>query len=410
MANFFLDSLERLTIATVAESLGLTGPRDAALREGVRIDFKRPNPKTAELDSDAKTSICRATAAFSNTLGGLVFVGVREEDHYAREIVGVARKGELKTRLDSVIRAGVAPTPRFTIGVAVMDESKGSERDMAVIRVEEGTWPPYCYSESGRQAIVIRSNDRSTPPTLMELDALYAKRARLLEGWKPGPLPEQPNYPMPSARIVFQPMRPISVLLHRGTDEVLTDAYEKRCMTFGERGIDLSRSGDYTELTTEQFGLSRKWRGYSDGTVVFATEILRSMSDETGQQQKVRAVGLVDLAADLVNASKAAQAVMAELAPVATVKVSLELRLGREQVLNRSIFPGDRGRLVLDASSLEPKNWQADTASAVEQVDVSELADSDKLVARLLIRVLRGTRGANMGLEAFSRSVTSETR
>ena len=78
-------------------------------------------------------------------------------------------------------------------------------------------------------------------------------------------------------------------------------------------------------------------------------------------------------------------------------------------MLNQSIF-GDRGRLTLDDSSLDPKNWQADTASAVEHGDLTELGDPDKLVARLLIRVLRGTRGANVSWEAFSRSMTSETR
>src|SRR5207302_1627668 len=103
-------------------------------------------------------------------------------------------------------------------------------------------------------------------PTLLELDALYAKRARLVDGWKLGPLAEQPTFPIPSARIVFQPMQPVNVLLHRGTEQALTEAYSKHCETFGEKTVEVSRSGDYSELRTEQFGVHRKWRGYSDGT------------------------------------------------------------------------------------------------------------------------------------------------
>jgi len=408
--NLFVDSLERLTVQQVKEFLGLNGARDAAMREGLRLDFKRTNPKTDQLDHDVKTSVCRAAAAFSSTAGGLIFVGIREENHFAREIVGVLRQGELKTKLDSVIRSGVAPVPRFTIAVAVVDDMQGKERDVAVIRVDEGTWSPYCYIEpGGTQTVVIRSNDKSIPPTLLELDALYAKRARLLEGWKPGPAPEQPTFAMPSARIIFQPMQHINVLLHRGTEQALTEAYEKHCGNMAEKMVDVSRSGEYSELRTEQWGVQRNWRGYSDGTVVFATELLRTMTDLTSQQ-KVKGVGLVDLAADLVNTSKAAHAVIGELASVGTVKVTLELGLARGQALNQSIFPGDRGRLVLDDSSLDPRNWLVDNASAVEHVDLTELADPDRLVARLLIRVLRATRGANINWESFSKSVTSETR
>ena len=409
MVNPFVDSLDRLTIQQVKELLGLGGAPEAAMREGFRVDFKGVNPKTGELDQDAKGSLCKATAAFSNTAGGLVFVGVREENHFAREIIGVPRRGELKTKLDSVIRSGVIPAPLFTIGAAVVDETQGKERDMAVIRVEQGTWPPYCYSESGTQTVVIRSNDKSIPPTLLELDALYEKRARGLQGWKPGPVPTEPSFGIiPSARLVFQPMQPISVLLHRGTEESLKDAYFERFCVFGEKAIGFSRSADYSELTSEQFGTRRKWRGFGDGNVVFATELLRRTSGETSQPE-VMAVHLVDLAADLVGACRAAQMLFERVAPVARVNVTLELRLAREKVFNLTSFD-DRGRLTLDESSLDPKHWQADVASAAEQVDETELADPDDLVGRLLTRVLRATRGADIHLERFSKSITNETR
>src|SRR5437016_1059210 len=89
MINLFVDILERLTVQQLREFLGLDGAPDAAMREGLRLDFKRCNPKTDQLDQDVRTSICRAAAAFSSTVGGLIFVGVREDDHFAREIVGV---------------------------------------------------------------------------------------------------------------------------------------------------------------------------------------------------------------------------------------------------------------------------------------------------------------------------------
>ena len=68
---------------------------------------------------------------------------------------------------------------RRVLGIVVVNESQ--KLDLAVVRVDEGSWPPYCYVEqNGTQPVMLRSNDRSISPTLLELDALYAKRMGLL--------------------------------------------------------------------------------------------------------------------------------------------------------------------------------------------------------------------------------------
>src|SRR6266404_1126577 len=103
MSNLFTDDLDRLTLAVVGDFLGLDGPIESRQREGYRIDFKGVEP-SGDLN---RNGICKAAAAFANTYGGLIVVGVTAAEGIARDIVGVKRRGELKTRLDGTLRAGV---------------------------------------------------------------------------------------------------------------------------------------------------------------------------------------------------------------------------------------------------------------------------------------------------------------
>ena len=64
-----------------------------------RVDFKG-------VDSNGdvnRAGICKAAAAFANSYGGLVFVGVTANAGVADQITGVRRRGELITRLDGIV-------------------------------------------------------------------------------------------------------------------------------------------------------------------------------------------------------------------------------------------------------------------------------------------------------------------
>lgn len=75
--------------AAVIEFTRCNHPANDRTREGYTIDFK-------EKWSDRAL---RVVAAFANTFGGIIVVGVSEEGGRARELVGEDSKGELKTRL-----------------------------------------------------------------------------------------------------------------------------------------------------------------------------------------------------------------------------------------------------------------------------------------------------------------------
>ena len=77
-------------------------PQSDRTREGYTVDFK-------EKWGDKSL---RVVAAFANTFGGIIIVGVSEEGGRAKDVVGEDSKGELKTRLASSIAASIAPTPR----------------------------------------------------------------------------------------------------------------------------------------------------------------------------------------------------------------------------------------------------------------------------------------------------------
>src|ERR1035441_3897122 len=71
--------------------------------EGWTLDYK-------EQWSD---EMLKYVAAFANTFGGLLLVGVSEKNGKPNEIIGVQLKSELKTQIASSISANISPTPSY---------------------------------------------------------------------------------------------------------------------------------------------------------------------------------------------------------------------------------------------------------------------------------------------------------
>lgn len=150
-----LPSIRRLTLADLT---------DEALRklidhgESLYVDRKREPPPSPKFGA--------AVAAFANTLGGWILLGVDDDG----SIVGWDRPAQLdvQSHLASLLRAQVDPLPPFVAAVREVDG-----REIAVMRVFESTDAPHIVRGAG--AVYLRSSKGKEPVavddhrTLLEL-------------------------------------------------------------------------------------------------------------------------------------------------------------------------------------------------------------------------------------------------
>jgi hypothetical protein len=144
----------------------LASPQPQRMQEGYLLDFKSVWNDTA----------LKAVAAFANTFGGLLLIGVGEKDGRADEIVGVpAQRHELKTGIASSIAANISPTPSYEIrDVAFPD---GSGRHLCIVRVRKGG-SLYLLTKKGEQPIYVRNENESIPADSARLQSLLTTRVQ----------------------------------------------------------------------------------------------------------------------------------------------------------------------------------------------------------------------------------------
>ena len=397
--NLFVDDLGRLQLDDVKGFLGDDGPVESRLREGARVEFKGSGP-TDEIDS---SSICKAVAAFSNAWGGLVFVGLagQKPEGSWKEIKGIKRGGsELGTRLNAIIRTGVQPAPRVSIGVVQLP-GDGGPRDLAVIRVEEGDWPPYVYwATKNEQKIVVRSNDESLPPKLLELDALYERRARTSKASERRMPLGLPGLKSPFGRLVIETGRPTAVLFHRGTDDTLQDAAFR--FLRGDKGLEVFQrtAHSFGFHTTGSLGEVRALWMHASGCVMFATRTTPEGFDGPGT------ISITDLADDLIAGCRIANSVLHDAFEWhGEIKVDLHLDAGDSQIHNGGNRTWSNFGLMLQPESLNRRPGIAQSETVTMRADVSELLNPTGLLAQMLVGVLRTITFANIDVDRFSKSL-----
>ncbi|MBZ5725832.1 MAG: ATP-binding protein [Acidobacteriia bacterium] len=162
-----------LYAAVEAFTRATASPTDRT-QEGYLLDFK----------ATWSDSALRTVAAFANTFGGLLLVGVSETGGRADQLVGLAaQRQELKTSIASSIASNISPTPPYEIrDVAFQD---GSGRHLCIVRVRKGN-SLYLITKKGEQPVYIRNEDESRPADAARLQALLATR------WVPGQAPAEP--------------------------------------------------------------------------------------------------------------------------------------------------------------------------------------------------------------------------
>lgn len=118
-----------------------------AQKEGTSLEFKRT------IDSPGR--IAKTLAAFANTAGGLLVVGV-EDDHSVRGVV--SEKDEVQ-RLETASDLWVEPPLLLHYEVA-----EASGRRVLIFRIDEsGEKPHKAKNERGEWVIYVRARDKSVP-------------------------------------------------------------------------------------------------------------------------------------------------------------------------------------------------------------------------------------------------------
>lgn len=166
MRNMFTDSVSAITAEDIREFLGLAYPENQRPQEGPRIDYKEDIPQ----------ELGECVAAFANTYGGLLFIGVKSEK--AKQNIPVAMPGakiggDIRARLTDRIVSTVNPRPDFEVQ-AVPTGTEG--QFVAVVRVPEGTYPPYEYSQGATVRIPVRVQDTNRQATVREIENLLKRR------------------------------------------------------------------------------------------------------------------------------------------------------------------------------------------------------------------------------------------
>jgi hypothetical protein len=394
--NLFTGPLDELRLEDVDAFLGLGGPREDRPRVGTRVDY------TIEVPDNLGETV----AAFANTDGGIIILGVSARDGIPVDRAGVLwdPTSDLKTRIASAICSNVRPRPRFEVGVAAFEASVPVL--VALLRVEEGDYPPYLFTREGANKIPIRVADRNAPADLRTIEAMFARRAHLdAEGQRPFPGGEllvshhADGKIEPSSTQLMLRARPrrrlrirIDTAMEKALLQVLWRATQLR------PGAVVSRRRDYFQtafVAEPPIDHEHAWRIGGDGSVAFATQILSLDGREVLLQE------VVD---DVLRFCLGARAVLRALDCPGRLDLELSLQLGGAPV--RSMVMDDqpsRGqvptfRALPEALDLEKEIWSL-------PLDVLDLENPVDIVVDGLNERLRDLTDATLDLEMFSRAV-----
>jgi len=145
--DLFRDNLSALTEAELYSAIEAFAKAQPS--EGWRHDYTEQWTDTA----------LKNIAAFSNTFGGILIVGVRKgKTDLACELLGIESEGEYKTRIASSIAANISPTPFYD----VFECHKPSHPSLkfCVVRVREGK-SLHLITKKGISPVYIRNEDEA---------------------------------------------------------------------------------------------------------------------------------------------------------------------------------------------------------------------------------------------------------
>src|SRR5947207_465843 len=169
MADLYTNDLVNVKLDDLRRFLCLDRSKNERPRESQTLDFKKDIPP--HLGDDV--------AAMANTYGGLILLGIETDAHdknVPSAIVGAELGPDPRARLTDKVAASVHPRPEFDIQPLKLENC---ERLAAIIRIREGVFPPYEYSQGATARQPVRVQDTTRQASVPELESLFAKRGAI---------------------------------------------------------------------------------------------------------------------------------------------------------------------------------------------------------------------------------------
>jgi hypothetical protein len=150
--------------AAVEAFTGVAQPATDRTQEGYLLDFKE----------SWNDSALRTVAALANTFGGILLVGVSEQQGRADRLVGItSQRQDIKTTIASSIASNISPTPPYEIRDVIFPEIP--ERHLCIVRVRKGN-NLHLLTKKGEPPVYVRNEDESRPANAAQLQTLLSTR------------------------------------------------------------------------------------------------------------------------------------------------------------------------------------------------------------------------------------------
>jgi len=399
--NLLTAPLESVTFSDVTSWLGLNLPEDRRIPEGVKVDYK---------DLDIPSDLGDTVAAFSNTSGGLIFIGIKSDKAKGNVPVawpGIPSAPDLETRIGSRVLSTVRPKPFFEVRTVKVSETNSNV--VVVVRVEEGSYPPYEYEQGNTVRIPMRINDLTRQSNVRDIELLLSKRNTGT------PLSEQgvaqyinaqgfdctnPNgiQDLEFHRIVVVPRKPTLIRLDAAAEVQLAGRILKHFPNEKDKNLTFSdRRGEYIQLQskrTEWPWWHRLWRMYRNGAVAFSGTL-------SGEFEDGKPIG--DLAHNFLSVCLLAREILVENNVQGEVYMGQMIRTQATNLLPQ--FPEELplGRYYTSTvfSTPNPKENLRNTAFSFDAIHISDLGQPHEAIAEIMMYNLRELRQIRIDREGF---------